>query len=370
MQPGGALATTACDDTAGFVAGRRSYHWVVPICPFTTVPGVVDRSQRSRLRFTGDQALWFCDQLLSNQVVNLGQGRGAEAMLLTPHGRITALLRLLHSGNEVLADLEPGLAGGLLGFFEGRIFSTRVQIADVTAELGQLSVLGPGADGVVGAALGVNAGELPGHDEHDSARVGQVVVSRLARPAPGLDLVLAAADIAPTLAALEEAGAQLATLEAYESLRVRAGLVRDRVDIDESYLPQEAALERAVHFAKGCYLGQEAVAMTQRGRIKRRVRHLAFTTPPMIGPVWHLGEEVGRVTSVSEHDEAQPALGIATVRTAVGLGEQVEVGPGPGAAQGERALAVLCELPGTVTGPQVPSARELRERLASGQPRL
>ena len=81
----------------------------VPGSPFASA-GVVDRSQRGKLRFRGDQALWFCDQLLSNQVVGLADREGADALLLTPHGKIRALLRLVYNGGEVVADMEPGLA--------------------------------------------------------------------------------------------------------------------------------------------------------------------------------------------------------------------------------------------------------------------
>ncbi|MEA2533895.1 MAG: tRNA-modifying protein YgfZ, partial [Actinomycetota bacterium] len=86
-----------------------------PGSPFASA-GVVDRSDRGKLRFRGDQALWFCDQLLSNQVVDLADGQGAEALLLTPHGKIRALLRLVSNGGEVMADMEPGLAAGLAEF--------------------------------------------------------------------------------------------------------------------------------------------------------------------------------------------------------------------------------------------------------------
>src|SRR5438105_4415446 len=120
------------------------------VSPFDSA-GVVDRSDRGKLRFRGDQALWFCDQLLSNQVVDLAGGEGAEALLLTPHGRIRALLRLVYNGGELVADMEPGLAAELAEFFGGRVFSTRVEIADVTDELGLVSVLGPAADDVVRA---------------------------------------------------------------------------------------------------------------------------------------------------------------------------------------------------------------------------
>ena len=312
--------------------------------------GVVDRSDRGKLRLTGPQALWFCDQLLTNQVVSLEEGSGAEALLLTPHGRITALLRLLHVDEEVLADTEPGLAGGIADFLRGRVFSTRVEIAEVTAELGIVSVLGPAADEVVRAA----GFPVPGPEEHASVRRGSAVAARVLRPVRGVDLFTPRAEVSGTVAGLGAAGGAVASAGDYESLRVREGLARDRIDFDEGYLPQEAALERAVHFAKGCYLGQEAVAMTQRGRVKRRLRLLRFEGEARLGPVRRLGEEVGRVTS------AAAGSGIATLRTSVAPGERVDVGDAAASA------ALVEELPGSVSGPRLPSARELREGLAGG----
>jgi tRNA-modifying protein YgfZ len=323
-----------------------------PGSPFASA-GVVDRSQRGKLRFRGDQALWFCDQLLSNQVVGLAEGEGAEALLLTPHGKIRALVRLVDNGGEVVADVEPGLAAELAEFFRGRVFATRVEIAEVTDEFGMVSVLGPAAEDVVHA---VTQSRMPAEAEHASVRCGAAIVVRVARPVPGLDLFVPRGALDGTLASLEAAGGTPATQEDYEVLRVTHGLARDRVDFDEGFLPQEAALERAVHFSKGCYLGQEAVAMTQRGRVKRRLRHLRFDGAARAGVVRHEGQEVGRVTSPGD------GFGIGPVRTSVALGERVEVGEDPPAA------AVVEELPGTVAGPRVPSARELRERLA-GDPR-
>ena len=319
--------------------------------PFASA-GVVDRSERGKLRLTGPQALWFCDQLLTNQVVSLQEGSGAEALLLTPHGRITALLRLLHAGEDVLADTEPGLAGGVATFFQGRVFSTRVEIAEVTDELGIVSVLGPGADEVSRAA----GFPVPAPEEHASLRRGSTVAVRVLRPVHGVDLWTPRSEVAGTMAALEAAGGAVASAGDYELLRVREGLARDRVDFDEGYLPQEAALERAVHFAKGCYLGQEAVAMTQRGRVKRRLRLLRFEREARPGAVRRLGEEVGKVTSAAGRS------GIATLRTSVATGERVDVGD----VGDDSSAAVVEELPGSVSGPRLPSARELREGLAGG----
>ncbi|HYN99024.1 MAG TPA: hypothetical protein VEU28_05065, partial [Actinomycetota bacterium] len=104
------------------------------------------------------------------------------------------------------------------------------------------------------------------------------------------------------------------------------------------------------HFKKGCYLGQEAVAMAQRGRVKKRLRHLVFSGDPAAGEVNFEGQPAGTVTSVSD------GFGIAMVKTTVPLDSKVSVGG---------STATVKELPGTVYGPSVPSARELRERLQS-----
>ncbi|MGH2687388.1 MAG: hypothetical protein ACRDKW_01060, partial [Actinomycetota bacterium] len=58
--------------------------------PFRTGAGVVDRRGTGVLRFRGPQARWFLDQLVTNRVVDLPAGAGADALLLTPKGRITA----------------------------------------------------------------------------------------------------------------------------------------------------------------------------------------------------------------------------------------------------------------------------------------
>jgi len=311
--------------------------------------------------------------------VDLAPGEGAEALLLTPHGRIVAALRLAHPAEgEVIGDLESpaSRAAELVAFFEGRIFATRAAVRDVSEELGLITLIGPAADEIAAAGLDVTPEMLPGLQEHASTRAGDVVAVRVARPGAGLDLLVPRGRLAALIGELEGAGAERASESEYDDLRIRSGLARDRVDYDDTYLPQEAAMERAVHFAKGCYLGQEAVAMTQRGRVKRRVRQLRLEGAAELGPVFSVAppgdraadrsedraggrpEEVGRLTSVAGPGAGgEPTLGIATIKTSVPLGGVVEVGE-PGGVR-----ATVEELPGTTSGPRLPSARELRESL-------
>jgi folate-binding protein YgfZ len=350
---------------------------------FRTGAGVVERPGTPVLRFRGPQALWFLDQLVTNRVVDLPAGAGADALLLTPKGRITALLHLWVTGEEevfavVDAGPDPGAAGTLRAFFEGRVFATRVVVDDLTDAVALVTVLGPRAGEVVGAALatagraGPEPVTLPAGEEHANLAVAPgdppMVVARAVRPVAGYELLVPAARAEAVVAALFSAGGEACSAEDLGRLSVVEGLPRYGRDFDERFLPQEAALERAVHFAKGCYLGQEAVAMAQRGRVKRRLRHLAFDGPPVAGVPTTEGRPAGEMTSLGDEDGRGWA--IAWVPTAVEVGTAVEVVPAEGASAGAPARAEVRELPGTHTGPRAPSARELRERLtgAGGVP--
>lgn len=312
-------------------------------------PAVVyELEPRPKLSFNGPQALWFLNQLVSNQVEDLKPGEGAEALLLTPKGRITSVLRVLANPQGALADFEGGDRQQIHDFFANRIFATRVQVKDVTDDFSILRVLGP-------RVLSMLAGELEltqamPEGAHSSLSVGSALLVTLPPPLEGIDIWIGPERKPEILALLERCNVRTASRHEYEVMRVEAGAAAFTPDLDGGYLPQEAALERAVHYKKGCYLGQEAVAMAQRGRVKKRLRHLKFAGEPTSGEITYEGQLAGTVTSVSE-----TGYGIGMVKTLVPVDSEVTVGDG--------AAATVHELPGTIYGPQVPSARELRERL-------
>ncbi len=310
---------------------------------------VYELEQRPKLSFTGPQALWFLNQLLSNQVEDLNPGQGAEALLLTPKGRITSVFRVLATAQGALADADGAGRQTLLDFFSMRVFATKVKVGDVTEDFTILRVLGP--DAVVTVAQGLELTEPVATEPHSNLSVGSAILVTLAPPLEGLDIWVTPQRKADVEEVLQRCNAQKLDRHEYQAMRVQAGAPAFDDDLAGGFLPQEAALERAVHFKKGCYLGQEAVAMAQRGRVKKRLRHLKFTGAPALGEISFEGRPAGTVTSISGG-----GFGIGMVHTAVPLQAEVTVGDGV-------AGAVVSELPGSIQGPSVPSARELRERL-------
>ncbi|MDQ5815050.1 MAG: tRNA-modifying protein YgfZ, partial [Actinomycetota bacterium] len=75
-------------------------------------------------------------------------------------------------------------------------------------------------------------------------------------------------------------------------------------EMDDKTFPQEASIDdRAVHFDKGCYLGQEAMAKIHfRGKVNRRLARVS--SDGALAPGLELeaeGARVGKVTSVAGH---------------------------------------------------------------------
>jgi folate-binding protein YgfZ len=90
-------------------------------------------------------------------------------------------------------------------------------------------------------------------------------------------------------------------LAALDSLRIEAGIPVYGIDVDESNMMLETSLEDAVSFDKGCYTGQEAVAMaTYRGHVSKKLTGLSVSgeqTPAPGDPVFKDEREIGTVTS-------------------------------------------------------------------------
>jgi aminomethyltransferase len=100
---------------------------------------------------------------------------------------------------------------------------------------------------------------------------------------------------------LANGGAIMASVEDAETFRITQFKPRYGRDITDRSLPQETQQTRAVHFQKGCYLGQEIVERVRsRGHINRLL--MGFTgdsdhAPALGAKIAYGGKEDGEVTS-------------------------------------------------------------------------
>jgi len=93
--------------------------------------------------------------------------------------------------------------------------------------------------------------------------------------APHYEFWLPSAGLAKLWKCLRTGGAVPVGCAALESFRIAEAIPAYGIDILERDLPQETAQMRALHFSKGCYLGQEIVErIRSRGSVHRHLRPL------------------------------------------------------------------------------------------------
>lgn len=126
----------------------------------------------------------------------------------------------------------------------------------------------------------------------------------------GLELLVPVQRAQELIAALPVA--DLAQVEAW---RVAIGVPAWGSELDEDATPVDAGLDRQISFAKGCYVGQEVVAMaTYRGRVAWNLVRLQVAGPApapgtRIDPSKAAQGKRGRVTSAAQAGDVSVLLG-------------------------------------------------------------
>ena len=282
--------------------------------------GLIDRSDRGRLRLTGADRRDYLQGLLTNDVLALQPGAGCYAALLNAQGRMLADMYVAETGDEVWMDLERSSAAPVAAHLDRFIFSEDVQVSDESDRTVQLGLFGPEAAGLVARVLGVTdeAGGLGTLAAMHSRRLalGGTQVLLIRRDdvgVAGFDLIADASAGDSLRAALLDAGAVAVDPEIAEVARVEAGIPRYGIDMTEDTIPLEAGIEdRAISQTKGCYVGQEIIIRVLHrghGRVARRLVGLTLepaAVVPARGDRIRSGErEIGSVTSAV----SSPALG-------------------------------------------------------------
>lgn len=264
-----------------------------------------DRSDRGKLRFTGPQRLWFLHQIMTQAFEDMAPGDARDTAMITAHGRMLGYMEVVATDDALLAHFEPSLVASFPDEIRRYVFATRVDVDDVSAEMGLVLVAGDGWEDA--------AGRVDGAVVHPTAALG----------IPAAYLWVPVADLPPAISAVEGAGTRRATEDELEAVRIAHGVPRWGYEMDLKTIPQEAGIEaRAVHFDKGCYLGQEAMAKIHfRGKVNRRLALVrSEATLERGAEVLADGATVGKVTSASG------GRGLALVKHTVAPDTAVEIG--------------------------------------------
>jgi tRNA-modifying protein YgfZ len=245
---------------------------------------VVDRSPRSRWRFSGEHARETVSGLVTNDVVGLPADQGCYAAALTPKGKIIADVRIFVGREGVLVDTGARAATGWADLVKKYVNPRVTPYESVSAALTTIGVFGPRAAHVASAALGIAEDALLAlapYAQRESTATGSPAVIACVPDAgvDGFDVFAPAALHAALIDRLCGSGGAFGTTDAIEITRVEAGRPAWGLDMDEGTIPQEANFDElgAISYTKGCYTGQETVARLHfRGHVNRYLRGLRF----------------------------------------------------------------------------------------------
>src|SRR5262249_11930887 len=247
-----------------------------------TSGGLIDLSYFGAIKVWGGEAVQFLNGLVSSDVKSLAQGSGMRAAFLTGHGKVRALARVLNLGTEFLVVTDPQTHEKVLKYILPFCYAGDFHVEDVSTQFRRLSVQGPKARLAMKEICFEPVPQLEEYAWFQTLIAGHqtLVVHCSHTGEEGFDLFLpetALPDVWDFVLLKGKFHSLVPVgLRALDTLRIEAAQPVYGIDVDEANMLLELGLPDVVSFNKGCYTGQEAVAMaTYRGHVSKRLSGLS-----------------------------------------------------------------------------------------------
>lgn len=282
-----------------------------------------DLSARGKIRVTGEDRVRLLHAMTTNHIQQLTPGAGCYAFFLSAQGRILGDANILCFADSFLLDTEPETREKLYHHLDKYIIADDAVLEDITERVATIAVEGPKAAEVLSSLRAPLPEAWWSWADWGARRIA--MVSRTGQP--GWWIFASPADCAETTRQLQEAGAVQAEPDAVHTVRLENSVPRYGEDVTEANLPQETQLLHAVHFNKGCYIGQEIVERVRsRGHVNRLLAPLLIECGGDSRPIPKAGigggplavmageSEIGAVTSAAYSPALQKVAALAYLR--------------------------------------------------------
>jgi folate-binding protein YgfZ len=280
----------------------------------TSGAALLDLSSRGRIRVTGEDRARLLHAMTTNHVQQMKPGDGIYVFFLNAQGRILAEAYVLCFEDHFLLDTARETGQALYQHLDQYIIADDVTLEDVTGETFSFGLEGPKA-----ADTAARCGMQAPHHRFAHVPSGEFLVAAISSTGShGIRIYGPIRHKDEAIALIEGAGAIAASPEDAETVRTENFVPKYGCDITEHTLPQETQQMHALHFQKGCYLGQEIVErIRSRGHVNRLLmgfRIESLSGAPAPGTKLMLeGNPAGEVTSSAAANGA--VFGLAYVRT-------------------------------------------------------
>jgi aminomethyltransferase len=271
----------------------------------------IDLSARGKMRATGEDRVRLLHAMCTNHVQELQPGTGCYAFFLTAQGRIIADANIFYMPDYLLIDTEPDVRERLVEHLEKFIIADDVTMHDFTDATVAINLEGPAAERIL-----CELGALPAHIPWSIVEWGHCQLAHWSfTGGPGYSII---APVEQKQELIAQLNVPEADFETADLVRIENGRPRYGVDFTDVNIPQETQQMHAVHFSKGCYLGQEIVERVRsRGHVNRLLSSLEIDAqqPPARGAkVLAAGKEVGEISSAAFSPAAAKVVALGILR--------------------------------------------------------
>ncbi len=266
---------------------------------------LLDRSHEGRLTIHGSSRYELLNRMSTNKIApEMAAGEGRPTIFTNSTARILDRVLVYNRPEHLLLITQPGRDAAVQQYLQRNIFfNDDAQLTNITSETQQLALHGVEADSIM-QVLDTDTFNLADFSGMSVSVAGTDVFAARRKPLADRHWLLvvpkdAAAEVyEAVLSAGESHGLRPAGSLTYNTLRIRAGLPAGR-ELSSDFLPLEVGLWDEVHFAKGCYTGQEIIArMESRARLAKTIVMLElgkFVEAP--ATITKDGRKVGTLTS-------------------------------------------------------------------------
>ncbi len=267
--------------------------------------GLFDISHMARIFVTGPAAFDLLQRTVTRDLTQLEVGQAAYTLACNEAGGILDDLYVYHSGPDEYIVI--GNAANRDRDFAWLAAQKRpdepVSVTDRSDELGMLAFQGPKTPTLFQSVAGPGVWGMPRHACCYVDILGyRCFIGRTGYTGEdGFEVLVPVEGVVDVWRQILNLGVRPCGLGARDTLRLEAALVLYGNDIDTTTNPYEAGLGWVVNLDKGPFIGREALAEIKARGVSRRLvcfEMLERRDIPRPGyPIYHNGQEVGRVTS-------------------------------------------------------------------------
>ncbi|MFI0348389.1 MAG: YgfZ/GcvT domain-containing protein [Chthoniobacterales bacterium] len=248
------------------------------------------------IKVTGNDRLRYLNGQVTADLKKLTPDEAIQACLLTPKGKLSALLWITATHEALLLESEPELSDALMERLSRYIIADDVtlKIIEATPKIHFFGPIleHPIAQGIIGTKI--HRFGLSGKD---------VALSEL-----------------ETLAGLSSV--QPLTEETVEAFRIAQGIPRWGYELTEETLPPEANLDKScIDYEKGCYVGQEVISrLKSRGHVNRLllgfvgIGEIPLTRGMELFSQDDQPQQIGILTSATKKIEGNPFIALGYLK--------------------------------------------------------